>query len=102
MARLGAAGTLLGRWRFALVAAIPLPKLPATPFPAIVVITLLAETIRTRLSFESLITKPPLGMTSTPLGAFKRAAVAGPPSPHALVVVVQAAPVPATRGMIPP
>src|SRR5262249_34386761 len=72
-----------------------------TPFPAIVVITPLAETIRTRLSFESLITKPPPGMTSIPFGAFKRAALAGPPSPHGLVGVAQETPVPATRVIIP-
>jgi hypothetical protein len=97
----GATETLLGVLRLALVAAMPLPKLPAIPLPAIVVITPPADTIRIRLSLESLITKPPPGMTSTPFGAFSRAAVAAPPSPQAPVGAGQTRPVPATRVITP-
>ena len=98
---LGATATLLGALRLALVAAMPLPKLPATPLPASVVIVPAAETMRTRLSFESLMTKPPVGIGATLLGPFSLAAVAGPPSPQALVGVGQGTPVPATRVMTP-
>src|SRR5581483_9062150 len=67
-----------------------------TPVPAIVVIVPPAETLRTRLSPESLITKLPSASTATPFGARSCAALADPPSPHAAVACAHATPVPAT------
>ena len=66
-----------------------------------VVITPFAATMRMRLSPESLITKPPAGITSMPFGALSCAAVAAPPSPQAAVAELHVAPVPATRVMVP-
>src|SRR5947208_7710504 len=100
IAPFGATETLLGESRSACLAEIPSPKLPALPVPATVVIVP-PETILTRLSPESVITKAPFASGATPFGAFNRAEVAAPPSPHAAVGVAHATPVPATVEITP-
>ena len=79
----------------ALVAGPPSPEAAPKPVPAIVVMVPF-ETLRTRPLLESAMKRLPAESTATPLGPFRAALVAGPPSPEK-----PSFPLPATVVMIP-
>ncbi len=80
----------------ALVAGPPSPEDPAVPLPATVVMMPLLSILRIRLFRESAIYTLPAPSRATPIGRFRLAEVAGPPSPENPAV-----PVPAMVEMIP-
>src|SRR5262245_27931898 len=71
-----------GRYTCALLAGPPSPEKPGVPVPANVVIIPVLDTRRMREFALSLMYTFPKVSPAVPVGIFKRAEVAGPPSPE--------------------
>src|SRR5580692_8446185 len=91
-----------GKYNDAEVAGPPSPENPRLPLPAtVVMIPVIADTLRMRLLLVSAIKRLPEASTATLAGLFNNAEVAGPPSPEKLPLFTPSAPLPATVVMTP-